>query len=282
LTAILATSPQMLTAPMPRIGASCNEPRTDVWHWPTTRRGVRYASIADIRLWLVANRLWTDLEQLIQQVLLYGAIPPTVVQDGRVYAVAAHISGGADAPLRYLELAESQTALSGCIEHVTWRDQQLEAHGWAFIRGLDLGSETPELTAELVEPITGCSYPCDVTQLQASAANEWAGFRYQDVASGGFIVGIDTQRIDWMAGRWQLRLTVRAHGLERTGPIQAVAPGGAGHLMWGRNLRGADDTFRVVRSDPQLGLCSTSVRNGSSHSPQHRWCRHRSRCAAAR
>ncbi len=208
-----------------------------------------------LRLWLVANQRWTDLEQLIQQVLLYGAIPPTVVQDGRVYAVAAHISGGADPPLRYLELAESQTALSGCIEHVTWRDQQLEAHGWAFIRGLDLGSETPELTAELVEPVTGYSYPCDVTKLQAPAANEWAGFRYQDIASGGFVVAIDTQRIDCMAGRWQLRLTVRAHGLERTGPIQAVAPGGAGHLMWGRNLRGTDDTFRVVpKLDPQLGF----------------------------
>ena len=130
-----------------------------------------------------------------------------------------------------------------------------EVHGWAFIRGLDLSSETPELTAALVEPITGYSYPCDVTQLQAPAANEWAGFRYQDVASGGFVVGIDTQRIDCMAGRWQLRLTVRAHGLERTGPIQAVAPGGAGHLMWGRNFRGAEDTIRVVpKLDPQLGF----------------------------
>jgi len=208
-----------------------------------------------LRLWLVANQRWTDLEQLIHQVLLYGAIPPTVIQHGRVYAVAAHSSGAADAPVRYLELAESQTALSGCIEHVTWRDQQLEAHGWAFIRGLDLGSETPELTAELVEPITGYSYPCDVTQLQRPAANEWAGFRYQDVATAGFVVGIDTQRIDRIAGRWQLRLTVRAHGLERTGPILAVAPGGAGHLMWGRNLRDADDTFRVVpKLDPQLGF----------------------------
>ena len=208
-----------------------------------------------LRLWLVANRRWTELDQLIQQVLLYGAIPPTVVQDGRVYAVAGHVSGGADAPLGYLELGESQTALSGCIEHVTWSDQQLQVHGWAFIRGLDLSSETPELTAALVEPITGYSYPCNVIQLQAPAANEWAGFRYQDVASGGFVVGIDTQRIDCMAGRWQLRLTVRAHGLERTGPIQAVAPGGAGHLMWGRNFRGAEDTMRVVpKLDPELGF----------------------------
>jgi CDP-glycerol glycerophosphotransferase len=208
-----------------------------------------------LRLWLVANRRWTDLEQLIHHVVLYGAIPPTVVQDGRAYAVAAELTGGADAPLSYLELGESQTALSGCIERVTWRDQQLQVHGWAFIRGLDLGSETPELTAALVEPVTGYSFPCEVTQLQTPAANEWAGFRYQDVAPGGFVIGIDTQRIDCMVGRWQLRLTVRAHGVERTGPIQAVAPGGAGHLMWGRNLPDAQGTSRVVpKLDPQLGF----------------------------
>jgi CDP-glycerol glycerophosphotransferase len=209
-----------------------------------------------LRLWLVANQRWTDLEQLIHQVLLYGAIPRTVVQDGRVYAVATELPGGADAPLSYLELGESQTALSGCIERVTWRDQQLQVHGWAFVRGLDLGSETPELTAVLIEPVTGYSYPCEVTtQLHTPAANEWAGFRYQDVAPGGYVVGIDTQHIDCMAGRWQLRLTVRAHGVERTGPIQAVASGGAGHLMWGRNLRDAEDTFRIVpKLDPQLGF----------------------------
>jgi CDP-glycerol glycerophosphotransferase len=208
-----------------------------------------------LRLWLVANRRWTDLEQLIHRVLLYGAIPPTVVRDGRVYAVAAELTGGADAPLTYLELGESQTALSGCIERVTWRDHQLQVHGWAFIRGLDFGSETPALTAALIEPVTGYSFPCEVTQLQTPAANEWAGFRYQDVAPGGFVIGIDTQRIDCTVGRWQLRLTVRAHGVERTGPIQAVAPGGAGHLMWGRNLRGAEDASRVVpKLDPQLGF----------------------------
>jgi hypothetical protein len=36
--------------------------------------------------------------------------------------------------------------------------------------------------------------------------------------------------------------------LERTGPIQAVAPGGAGHLMWGRNLHAVDDPTVSSRS----------------------------------
>ncbi len=201
-----------------------------------------------LRLWLVANRRWTDLEQLIQQVLLYGAIPPTVVQDGRVYAVAAHISGGADAPLRYLELAESQTALSGCIEHVTWRDQQLEAHGWAFIRGLDLGSETPELTAELVEPVTGYSYPCDVTKLQAPAANEWAGFRYQDIASGGFVVA-------------HRHATHRLHGWPLAAPADGTSARPRAHRTHpGRRTR--------RRGSPDVGSQSPGHRRHHSGRPE--------------
>ena len=41
----------------------------------------------------------------------------------------------------------------------------------------------------------------------------------------------------------------------RGGPITAVVPGGVGHLMWGRNLRGLDEVNRVVpKLDPQLGF----------------------------
>jgi CDP-glycerol glycerophosphotransferase len=208
-----------------------------------------------LRLWLVANGRWTDLEQFIQHVTLYGSIPRTEVRDGRVYAVAAELPGAGGAPLECLELGESQTALSGCIEHVAWRDEHLEVQGWAFIRGVDLASETPQLSAALVEPVTGFSHPCEVTRLHRPTANEWSAFRHQDEAPGGFSIGIDTRRIDRNAGRWQLRVTVRAAGLERTGPISAVAPGGAGHLMWGRNLPGTADPYRVVpKLDPQLGF----------------------------
>jgi CDP-glycerol glycerophosphotransferase len=208
-----------------------------------------------LRLWLVANGRWADLEQLVQRVQLYGSMPRTEVRDGRLYAVAEEWPGVAGAPPELLELAESQTALSGCIEHIEWHDQRLEVHGWAFIRGLDLIAEELQLTASLVEPVTGFSHPCEVTRSDRPAANEWSAFRYQDVAPGGFVIGIDTRHVDRNAGRWQLRVTVRAGGLERMGPITAVAPGGVGHLMWGRNFRSATDTNRVVpKLDPQLGF----------------------------
>src|SRR5215217_7751538 len=208
-----------------------------------------------VRLWLVARERWTDLEQLLQHVALYGSIPRTEVRDGRLYAVAEDLPGAAAAPAECRELSQSQTALSACVEHVAWHGDRLEVHGWGFIRGLDVTSEALELAASLIEPVTGQAYPCDVAQLRKIAANEWSMFRYQDVAAGGFTISVDTGRIDRHPGRWQLRLTVRAHGLQRTGAIQAVAPGGSGHLMWGRNLRRIDEPTRVVpKLDPQLGF----------------------------
>jgi CDP-glycerol glycerophosphotransferase len=220
----------------------------DVWPYVRVDR--------KLRLWLVANARWPDLDQLVQHIRLYGSIPRTDVREGRICVVTGELPGVADAPRECLELGQSQTALSACVQRVAWQDDRLEVHGWAFIRGLDLTGDTPELTASLVEPVTGYSHPCEVTQLHRVAANEWSTFRYQDVAPGGFVIGIDTRLIDRHVGRWQLRLRVKAQGLERTGPIQAVAPGGTGHLMWGRNAHGADDANRVVpKLDPQLGFC---------------------------
>jgi CDP-glycerol glycerophosphotransferase len=208
-----------------------------------------------LRLWLVANGNWTDLERLLQHVALYGSIPETEVRDGRLYAVGDDLPGLALAPVECRELSESQTNLSACVERVAWHGDRLEVHGWAFIRGLNLTFQSPQLTALLIEPVTGLTYPCDVAQLNKVAANDWSMFGYQDVAPGGFLISLDTRGIDDHPSRWQLRLTVRAHGLERTNSIQAIAPGGSGHLMWARNLRTVDDPTRVVpKLDPQFGF----------------------------
>ena len=208
-----------------------------------------------LRLWLVANGNWADLGQLLQHGALYGSIPQTEIRDRRLYAVAGELPGAAAAPRECLELSESQSALSACVERIAWDNEWLEVHGWAFIRGLDLTSDAPRLTASLIEPLSGAAHRCEVLQVHKVAANDWSMFRYQDVAAGGFIISIDTRAIDRHPGRWQLRLTVTACGVQRSGAIQAVAPGGSGRLMWGRNLRDFDDTTRVVpKLDPQLGF----------------------------
>jgi CDP-glycerol glycerophosphotransferase len=206
-------------------------------------------------VWLVANGRWADLEHLIHHFAIYGSMPRTEVRDGRVYAAAEQLPGVAGVPLEHLELGESQTAFSGCIERVAWDGDNLEVHGWAFIRGVDLATHPPQLTAWLTEPVTGFSHPCEITQLNRGSANQWSMFRYQDVAPGGFFVSIDTGRIDRTSGRWQLRLTIRAGGLERAAPIHAVAPGGLRRLMSARHMKQAHDLNRVVpKLDPELGF----------------------------
>jgi CDP-glycerol glycerophosphotransferase len=208
-----------------------------------------------IGLWLVANGRWTDLEVLNHHFAIYGSMPRTEVRDGRVYAAAGQLPGIAGVPLEYLELAESQTAFSGCIERIAWDGDHLEVHGWAFIRGLDLDTHPPQLTAWLAEPVTGFSHPCEITRLHKVAANQWSRLRYQDVAAGGFFISIDAGRIDSTPGRWQLRLTIRAGGLERTAPIHAVAPGGLRRLMSPRNMKQTDDQNRVVpKLDSEFGF----------------------------
>jgi hypothetical protein len=43
--------------------------------------------------------------------------------------------------------------------------------------------------------------------------------------------------------------------------------------MWGRNLRGAEDTFRVVpKLDPQLGFVLHVRPERVRRSPHHGWC----------
>jgi CDP-glycerol glycerophosphotransferase len=208
-----------------------------------------------IGLWLIANGRWTDLELLTHHFAIYGSIPRTEVRDGRVFAAPDQLPGIAGVPPEYLELAESQTAFSGCIERIAWDGDYLEVHGWAFIRGLDLATYPPQLTAWLTEPVTGFSHSCEVTQLHKVAANQWSMLRHQDVAAGGFSISIDTARIESTPGRWQLRLTTRAGGLERTAPIYAVAPGGLRRLMSPRNMKQADDQNRVVpKLDSELGF----------------------------
>ena len=208
-----------------------------------------------LRLWLVAHGRWTDLEQLLEHGRIYGSIPRTEVREGSLYAVAAELPGAAGAPSTCFELSETQSALSACVERIAWHGDRLAVHGWAFIRGLDLTAEAPQVTAVLVEHLTGLTCPCDVALTPKAAANGWSLFRYHDVAAGGFVINIDTGRIDRHPGHWQLQLTVRAHGLQRVGPIKAVAPGGSGHLMWGRNLHAFNDPTRIVpKLDPQLGF----------------------------
>ena len=62
-------------------------------------------------------------------------------------------------------------------------------------------------------------------QVDRPEANEWARFSQADLASGGFTITVDTATLDDRPGRWQLWLIVRAHEIERSGPVRSWYPG---------------------------------------------------------
>ena len=121
--------------------------------WPMTRCGGRYASIANC----ASGSLPTDAGQLWNN--SFSTSCSTAPSPEPRYATAGCTRSprtcqeAAEAPLECLELGESQTALSGCIDHVAWHDRRLEVHGWAFIRGLDLSSD--DATADCLACRTG-------------------------------------------------------------------------------------------------------------------------------
>ena len=112
--------------------------------WLTTLCGRQVRVDRKLRLWLVANGRWTELDQLIQQVLLYGAIPMTVVQRRPAVRGRRALPGGRRrAPASTWNWGRARLRFRDASNMSLGMINQLEVHGWAFIRGLDLSSETP-------------------------------------------------------------------------------------------------------------------------------------------
>jgi CDP-glycerol glycerophosphotransferase len=209
-----------------------------------------------LRLWYAAHGEWAELERSIHHVQHYSNLPPTRVVDGRILARPSSLPDSDGLPPDLLELSAGQTALTAGIQRVSWTGPLLTIDGWAGIGGLDLTGIVPELNARLIRIDTGEQVDCLVQQVLRAEANEWARFSHADLASGGFTITVDTATIDDRPGRWQLWLAVRAHGVERSGPVQVVVPGGVGRRLPSRELSGVDDPVRVVaKLDAEFGFC---------------------------
>ena len=147
----------MLTGPTPRTVAGCNRPPKSVLLWLMTRCGGRYASTANCASGSLPRGILDSSGTNDSACPAYGSIPRTEIRDGRLYAVAEELPGVAGGSPECLELGEGQTALSVFLDASIMSlgmGDRLDVHGWAFIRGLDLSSDAPQLTASLVEPVT--------------------------------------------------------------------------------------------------------------------------------
>ncbi|MCW2801847.1 MAG: putative glycosyltransferase/glycerophosphotransferase [Propionibacteriaceae bacterium] len=224
--------------------------------WPHVRIDRR------LRVWLGAEGRWTPLEHLVEFFRLNGSIPPTRVVDGSVIADLPIVDELVpDVPAFCLELAESQTALSACVQRAYFAsDGRLVVDGWAFIRGVDLATSVPTQHAALVDSQTGEEVPVSVQQRVDPAATYWANHLNQSVDTSAFQLRIDVDALpppDPTRGprRWSLQMTVVARGIERSGVVRSVVRSGSALRMRARPLAGPLDPVRIVPViDPGLGF----------------------------
>ncbi len=205
-----------------------------------------------LRVWLAVQGRWAALETCIEYFRLSGVVPPTRVVDGRVLADVPFRDVLGDVPTVCLELAASQTSLTACIEKCFWEpDGRLRVEGWAFIRGIDLRSTTPTLTASLVEPVTGRRVDLTLEPIHVPQASRWLNQPNQSYDTSGFRLRIDPADLPTVdpadeVRRWFLELDNTTLGVHRHDRAHAVIRSGIALRMRARDLTGADDPVRVV------------------------------------
>lgn len=232
-----------------------------------------YRSIADpealshvrlqqkIRGYLAAEGRWDQMEPVQKFFREGGALPRTVVRNGRIYAAdALRDTLGLDLPDDVLELSAQETALRACLRQAEWVGPGLlRLTGWSFIRGLDFDGETPQLAARLVDPTGDEEVELTVTSLSLPEATRWSGQWYASCDPTGFQLTIDTAGLppaDRTERTWQLRMAVTAKGISREGSVPASVTGSSAAAA-ALTAAPAGDRTAVPRLDPALGFVVT-------------------------
>ena len=170
---------------------------------------------------LVAAGRWDEVDELSEHVRLNGI----VARDGgarRPGDRRAALRTGPGSPDGLYELSNHQSDLTAAVTRVAWRaDQTLDIEGWAFIRGVDLADQVPELDVWLVDLAGGARIQLDVRQRARPEVSGWANHANHRYDQGGFELSLrPTELINTeVRSRWQFQVRVRASGVERSGAI---------------------------------------------------------------
>ena len=249
---------QALAAFIRDVGAVASEP-VDGAAWAHVRVHRR------VQLWLAEQGRWPEVDELVEWVRLFGAVPPTHLNGNRVvgdFPIAEHWQ----LPDDLRELAAIETHFDGALQHVHWtEDGLLLIRGWALIRGVGMDRYPLHLEAELREAETGQVVALSPVLEHLDAANRWARQRYADAAPGGFVLLIDPADLPVSPGpdrttHWQLRLRLRVGELERSGPLTTAVREGVDLNIPAQDLsedlsRGGPPYRIVPMRTPALGFC---------------------------
>jgi CDP-glycerol glycerophosphotransferase len=161
----------------------------------------------------------------------------SLVVDGKAYvqfrtspvlAVAPHD------PL--LALTAQQTSTVTGVRRFFWRtDGRWEIHGWVYIDNVDLSTTHPEITLLLSKRDDLQGPVIEIATVGTPDPEVTARSKHQhaNYENGVFRATFDPAllRAHGAGGRWSIHVRIRAHGLDRTGPLRGVQhSGSAGHL----------------------------------------------------
>lgn len=211
-----------------------------------------------IRGYLVSEDRWDDLVAVQAWFREVGGMPSTEVIDGHVYVVPQRTQlQKMDIPVEVRELAWHETGLRACLATVVWIDDSiLELTGWAYPANIDLADESPSISLRLVGRSTGTIVDVAVEQLVVGEATRWSGQRYALVDAAGFRARVQTRELSGSRpDSWQLEVSVRACGVERTGSIFEAVPGSSASAGLLTSCRTAgSDVMVSPHYDPRSGF----------------------------
>ncbi len=201
---------------------------------------------------LAAAGRWDEADALLETVRLDGPIPPTSIVDGRVYADLPCGNGfGAE----ILELSREQTRLAVVLDGLRWDPAgALTIEGWSLVHGVDLGTTSPELEIDIVEPGGAGAIRLDVTSRFTPEATRWADDPWQRYDHAGFRVVIPLSALQPPgsrkgsadARRWRLRVRLIADGVTREGFARTLTRFGTADRLPSSPVLDVTDPRRVL------------------------------------
>lgn len=215
--------------------------------------------LARVQAWLLARGRHQDLIDLVAAQRFENGQFATTVAHGSVSAV---LPVPDDVPAELLLLSAEETPLRARLQRLRWDTSEIEATLFAYVAGVDLLDHQPEVTVALVgSEGERLPIPCELSADRD--VTRWAANRYQNHDRG-----LVTARIPAAAltlDRWRFEVTISVAGLERSGTVEAVEPGGSVAVFGGRAI---EDQYVSLEPGPTLVVRAGGLPEGAAEPDQ--------------
>lgn len=187
--------------------------------------------LARVQAWLTARGRHQDLIDLVAAQRFENGQFATTTDQGSVVAI---LPVPADLPAELLLLSAAESPLRARLQRLRWDGSEVEATLFAYVAGVDLLDEQPDITLTLVGA-DGQRHPLACELSADRDVTRWAGSRHLNYDRGLVTTRIPADALTAPA-RWRFEVTISVAGLVRTGIVDAIEPGGSAGLFRPHNL----------------------------------------------